>query len=230
MMPTLHFKDYKTLVERIDFIYKTEIKGNEEISIPSFDIIGLYKEIKPMIVELAKHGYNIVSCKDFAESMVNGYESEYLLSIYDEELWIEPMYQDDRLMTTESFMAYVFGDCNSKILKGIHASFICDIDVGNVPDDCDNKKCDCKCKDNQSVTSSQLKISNKNKSSDTKVKAKCVYKINGKEVDKSTYDAAKETMKRYDNVDDSFMDLLKNLLLFQCSYRDRYNELLKILW
>ena len=37
-------------------------------------------------------------------------------------------------------------------------------------------------------------------------------------------------MKRFDKFDEDFTDMLQDSLLLQCAYRDRWNEILKLLW
>lgn len=58
-----------------------------------------------------------------------------------------------------------------------------------------------------------------------------IYKINGKSVDKETFEKERaELIKRFDKFDEDFTYMLKDTLLLQCAYRDRWNDILKMLW
>lgn len=57
------------------------------------------------------------------------------------------------------------------------------------------------------------------------------YIINNKEVDKETFEKERnDLMKRFDKFDEDFTDMLQDSLLLQCAYRDRWNDVLKLLW
>lgn len=45
------------------------------------------------------------------------YDKEYILTINDDKtIWIDPAWNDDRVIQGDSFISFVHADCNSKIL------------------------------------------------------------------------------------------------------------------
>lgn len=51
----------------------------------------------------------------------NDYFGEYVLTINDDlQLWCEPAFRDGELFNSDAFIAFVDGNCNSKILQNLN--------------------------------------------------------------------------------------------------------------
>ena len=117
---TLRFNDYEDLAMRLADDYD-EMKetGCSDDFVPSVTLIAKYDDAKAVISELVGMGYPLYSVTEFASPDFNDYSDEYVVSIYDDELWVEPMRRKDGYISEEAYICYVMGDCNSTVLREI---------------------------------------------------------------------------------------------------------------
>lgn len=127
------FKDIKELADRVHKRCSLGAKKCKDYYSLGYavSIIGYFEEIQPLISELVKLGHDIVSC-DFARCDVTGYDDEYILSVYDNTLWVEPMMRKNGYIKDGSHEVFLFDDCNFDIIKHIDKeSCIYKICIGN---------------------------------------------------------------------------------------------------
>lgn len=146
IIKALRFDDYEDLAMALADKYD-EIKDNEDsISdyTPTVTYIAKYDEAKKIISELVGMGYPLYSITEFSHPDFSGYYDEYSVSIYDNELWIEPMKRKDGYILEESYICYIADNCNSKVLKYISTPMRYEVQIGNdYSDNNDDGKCAC---------------------------------------------------------------------------------------
>lgn len=125
-----------------------ELKKHDNLS--SLSIVGTYNEIKDVLRELICIGYDIGSFDEFGSPEVFWYEDEYILSLINDEIWVEKLKGETRYKYVNGNVVYLFDDCNSKIIskiQNIAATYEVSIDE-NCTDDyyepcCDYAECVC---------------------------------------------------------------------------------------
>lgn len=82
-------------------------------------------------------------------------------------------------------------------------------------EECGCNECQCACKDNEKKSVGTTSTT--------------TYAVNGKEVDKSTYDKAlADFNKRYEELDEMYLDNVRDMLLKYCEFADEVNEWRKL--
>lgn len=152
---TLHFNAYA------DFAYNISYKYGKLKDLGSVDIVAKYEDAKEIIRELCSLGYGIANI-NLEEPEWDGYEDEFVISLYDCEIWCEPIKRNNEYIYVEAEVVYILDDCNSKIIPFIESDEIYEVGIGDCEYDCN----DCELFDT-SITS---------------------YTVNGKEVDKEEYE------------------------------------------
>lgn len=124
-----------------------ELKKHDDLS--SLSIVGTYNEIKDVLRELICIGYDIGSFDEFGSPEVFWYEDEYILSLLNDEIWVEKLKGETRYKYVNGNVVYLFDDCNSKIIskiQNIAATYEVSIDENDDRMDiCKAHDCDMKC-------------------------------------------------------------------------------------
>lgn len=163
-------------------------------------IVAKYEEMRKVIKELLCFGYNIHSV-DFHDEEYEGYDSEYICSLYDDEIWCEPMLRENGYITDDSPVMYILDNCSSKVIPYCKGKTVFEVTVGD--EECDCGECECVCqKDEKPATTSSA----------------TTYKINNKEVTKDEFD------KKYEEFEEMYMDNIRDMLLNYCTFMDEVNE------
>ena len=196
-MKTLHFDDYEDFVIAVSEKYDG-IKANDDLD--SIDIIGKYEDIKEIMANLIIFGYGIAIITEFADPSWDNYEDEFILSLYDNEVWCEPAKRKTDYLHPEAKVVYLLDDCNSKIIPLIESDEVYEVRIGE--DECDGDCENCACENKLSSTAT--------------------YKVNGKEVSEKEYN------KALDNFHDRYMDGIASMLLGYSEFIDEMNEWKKL--
>ena len=201
IIKTLHFEDYEDFACAVSDAYD-KVKSDDEYN--SVDVVAKYEDAKEIIRELVGMGYGIAFINELANPEWDNYDDAFVISLYDNEIWCEPVKRDDKYIFVEADVVYIFGDCNSKIIPKIEADKMYEVEIDNEHDDCegDCENCDCHDVDTTSTTS---------------------FKINGKSVDKETYEKAIE------DIEEKYLDGIRDMLLRYCEIQDEMNEWRKLL-
>ena len=194
-MKRLEFYDYEEFACAVADIYDS-LKGEDFEDVA---IIAKYEEARQIIKELLCLGYDIHSLEIHDELWEN-YNSEFIISLYDNELWCEPMLRENGYIDEESPIIYVLNNCSSKVIPYCKGKVVYEVSVGDDEDGCDCSECACK-KDEKPITTSKES-----------------YFINGKSVDKSEFD------KKYEEFEEMYLDNIRDMLLSYCSFMDEMNE------
>ena len=138
-MHNVYFEDFEGLACDVADKYDSINKLEEYKDVA---IIAKYEEARQIIKELMCIGYDLHSIV-MHDVEYDGYEFEYIISLYDDEIWVEPMMRDSGYITDDSPIMYVLGNCSSKVIPFCKGKVIFEVTVGDVDyEDCDYD-CDC---------------------------------------------------------------------------------------
>lgn len=192
---TTHFEDIEEFCENIVEVYE-DIKENsteyEDVS-----IIALYEEARHIVSELIRCGFEIKDMYIY-DSEWEGYDDEYIISIYDDGIWVEPFKRGNKYLNDESGCTYVLHNCNSKCLDTITSDELYEVtflDDEDYEDENIQKLTNCNgscehCKDKVSATTTSI------------------YEVNGKKVSKEEYEKA---LSKYDKMYSDMLDRYKEI-------------------
>lgn len=199
-MHNVYFEDFEGLACDVADKYDSINKLEEYKDVA---IIAKYEEARQIIKELMCIGYDLHSIV-MHDVEYDGYEFEYIISLYDDEIWVEPMMRDSGYITDDSPIMYVLGNCSSKVIPFCKGKVIFEVTVGEEECDCD--ECQCACKEETKPTTS----TNQN------------FYVNGKLVTKEEFD------KKYAEFENKYMDNIRDMLLNYCEFMDEMNEWSKL--
>ena len=144
-MKNLYFDDFEDLACSVADTYDSlKCEDYEDVA-----IIAKYEETRKIIKELLCIGYDIHSINIIDEEY-GEYDAEYIISIYDDEVWCEPMVRDNgKYIDDESSIIYVLDNCSSEVLKYLDSECIFEVGIG---DECSCDECECACKKDEKPT------------------------------------------------------------------------------
>lgn len=167
----------------------------------SVDVVAKYEDAKEIIRELIGIGYGIAFIDGFGNSEWDGYDDAFVVSLLEDQIWCEPVKRKDNYIFVEADVVYIFDDCNSKIVPKIESDEVYEVEIG---DDCDGDCENCDCHDTNTTSSA-------------------IYKVNNKKVTKEEYDKAIE------DIEEKYLDGIRDMLLRYCEIQDEMNEWRKLL-
>lgn len=124
-------------------------------------IIAKYNEAKEIIKELLCIGYDVASIELHREEFENYYD-EYIISLNFDSVWCEKFKRDTGYIEDESNVTYIMDNCSSTVISYCKSERLYEVSVENI----DNSE-------------------NDDKESETEH----IYTVNGKSVEKETFDA-----------------------------------------
>ena len=200
-MKNLYFEDFEDLACDVADTYDSlKCEDFEDVA-----IIAKYEEARQIIKELICIGYDIHSLEIHDELWEN-YDAEFIISLYDNKLWCEPMLREKGYIDEESPVIYVLDNCSSKVIPYCKGKTVYEVTVGDDECSCDDcSECACK-KDEKPTTAS----------------SKSVYKVNGKEVSKEEYE------KVLDKFSDKYMDSVQDILLNHLEFIDEMRNFARL--
>ena len=199
-MQNVYFEDYEDLACDVADKYDPINKLEEYKDVA---IIAKYEEARQIIKELMCIGYDLYSIV-MHDVEYDGYEFEYIISLYDDEIWVEPMMRESGYITDDSPIMYVLDNCSSNVIPYCKGKPVFEVTVGEEECDCD--EC-CVCKEDTNLSSAISK-----------------YFENGKEITKEEFD------KKYEEFENKYMDNIRDMLLNYCDLMDSFNEWQKRFW
>ena len=200
IIKTLHFEDYEDFACAVSDVYD-RVKSDDKYN--SVDVIAKYEDAKEIIRELIGIGYGIAFINELADPERDGYDDAFVVSLLEDQIWCEPVKRENGYIFVEADVVYIFDNCNSKIIPKIEADEVYEVEIGNEYDDCDGDCKNCDCHDETTTSTS--------------------YEVNGKAVDKETYEKAIE------DIEEKYLDGVRDMLLRYCEIQDEMNEWRKLL-
>ena len=95
-----------------------------------------------------------------------------------EGIWIEKFKRENGYYEDESTITYILDNCSSKVIPYCKGKTVYEVTVGIDEDECGCDECECACKKDEKPTTT----------SSSTTSTTC--RVNGKEVDKDTYEKA----------------------------------------
>lgn len=138
-----YFDSYEKFADCIVDTYE-DLCENEEFS--SVDVIAKFDVAKEIVKELVSNGYDIALITNFADVESDGYEDEFIISLSDDEIWVEPFKRGNDYITAEADVVYITDDCNYKCIPNILSDkiYAVEVDLNDESDDY-NDECDGDC-------------------------------------------------------------------------------------
>ena len=197
-MKNLYFDDFEDLACDITDTYDS-LDGEDFEDVA---IIAKYEEARQIIKELLYLGYDIHSV-EIHDDLWENYDAEYVISLYDNSIWCEPMLRENGYIEEYAPVIYVLDNCSSKVIPYCKGKTVYEVSVGiDEDDECGCDECECACKKDEKLATT----------------SKESYFINGKSVDKSEFD------KKYEEFEEMYLDNIRDMLLNYCSFMDEMND------
>ena len=193
-MRNLYFDDFEDLACDIADTYDALDYDEEE----DVAIIAKYEEARQIIKELLCLGYDLHSV-EIHDDLWENYDAEYVVSLYENEVWCEPMLREKGYLDEDAPIIYVLNNCSSKVIPYCKGKTVYEVSVSEDGCDCDECECAC-CNDEKPATT------------------KSEYFINGKSVDKSEFN------KKYEEFEEMYLDNISDMLLNYCNFMDEVND------
>ena len=217
-MKNIYFDDFEDLACDIADTYDS-LDGEDFEDVA---IIAKYEEARHIIKELLCLGYDIHSL-EIHDDLWENYDAEYVISLYDNSIWCEPMLRENGYIDEDAPVIYVLDNCSSKVIPYCKGKTVYEVTVGIDEDECDCDECDKDftvngkpaTKEEFDAYVSQFKHDEKPVTTST---AKSTYKINGKECSKEEFD------KKYEEFEEMYLDNIRDMLLNYCEFMDSVND------
>ena len=195
-MKNLYFDDFEDFACAVADTYDSlKCEDFEDVA-----IIAKYEEARQIIKELICIGYDISNI-ELHEVDWDNYDAEYIISLYDNSIWCEPMLKENGYIEEESPVIYVLDNYSSKVIPYCKGKNVYEVTVGIDDED----ECECACKKDEKPTA-------------TSSTSKSVYKVNGKECSKEEFD------KKYEEFEEMYLDNIRDMLLNYYSFMNEMDD------
>ena len=213
IMKNLYFDDFEDFSCVIADTYDALDYDEEDVA-----IIAKYEEARQIIKELLCLGYDLHSID--IDDEFDGYNAEYIITLYDNEIFCEPMLREKGYITDDSPVIYVLDNCSSKVIPYCKGKNVFEVTVGE--DDCDCDECEEYTVNGEPATKEEFDAYVSQFKKDEKQVAttneKSTYKVNGREVSKEEFD------KKYEEFEEMYLDNIRDMLLNYCNFMDEMND------
>lgn len=184
----------------------TALLGDINDDYPVISVYGMYDVIKDILEDLIASGVSIANEIELQDYDVAYYDKEFVLYLTVNGINVEKIWHDDTYYYGSADISFIHEDCNSKLIKYVDSKTIYEFGYDeDEDDDCDCSECACK-KDEKPTTTSST-----------------TYRVNGKEVDKETYE------KELNEIDEKYFDNVQDMLLNYFDFVSEMNEWRKLL-
>ena len=220
-MKNLYFDDFEDLACDIaDKFDRLDKENFEDIA-----VIAKPDEAKEIFKELVCIGYDICNIT-YERIDWDFYDDEYILSMNHDGIWLEKFKREDgKYLTDESTITYILDNCSSKVIPYCKGKAIYEVSVGD--DECGCDDCEeCLTINGKPATKEEFdKYVSQFKHDEKPVTASsyATYRVNGKEVDKDTYE------KALNELDEKYLDNVQDMLLNYFDFVSEMNEWRKLL-
>lgn len=208
-MDRLEFNDFEDFACDIADKYESIKTGYNDVA-----VVAKYEEARKIIRELLCIGYDLHSIEMY-DTEWDGYDSEYITSIYDNEIWCEPMLRDNGYITDDSQIMYILDNCSSKAIPYCKGKKLFEVSIGEC--DCEDSDANGYAINGKSVSKEEFdeyvakfkKLDGKtDKNNDlSTTSSTSSYSINGRKCTKEEYDkAVSEIMDKLNKMRDTLLD------------------------
>ena len=201
-MERIEFEDIYDLAEIMDSYVTSNVSEHEY---PIISAYVDYKLAKSLVEILISMGNSIGAILELEDYEMSHYDKEYCIYLTEDGITCEKTFNDGSYYNGGGDISYVHEDCNSKLLSHIDSKTI--YEFGIVEDDCDCDCSECACKKDEKPTTTST----------------ATYRVNGKEVDKDTYE------KALNELDEKYLDNVQDMLLNYFDFVSEMNHWRKFL-
>ena len=223
-MERLEFLTYEDFACEIADKFDTLVAVDEYNDI---SVIAKYEEIKEIFKELVCIGYDVCDI-ELEMPDYDGYTDEYVLSLSKNGIWVEKFKRKDDYLCDDSTITYILDNCSSKAISYCLSDKVYEVGIESEDEkdyEINGVKTTKEVFDRYVNTYVNPKKDEEKKelsSSDTE--SSVTYHVNGEQVDKETYE------KAIADIEDTYLDNIRDMLLGYCEVMDRVNEFYKLLW
>lgn len=222
-MKNLYFDDFEDLACDIaDKFDRLDKENFEDIA-----VIAKPNEVKEIFKELVCIGYDICNIT-YKRIDWDFYDDEYILSMNHDGIWLEKFKREDgKYLTDESTITYILDNCSSAVIPYCKGKNVYEVTVGD--DECGCDECDDR---EEGFTVNGRPVSKEEFDSYTShfihdekpaTTSFTTYRVNGKEVDKDTYE------KALNELDEKYLDNVQDMLLNYFDFVSEMNEWRRLL-
>ena len=223
-MERIEFEDIYDLAEIMDSYVTSNVSEHEY---PIISAYVDYKLAKSLVEILISMGNSIGAILELEDYEMSHYDKEYCIYLTEDGITCEKTFNDGSYYNGGGDISYVHEDCNSKLLSHIDSKAIYEFGIDE-DDDC---SCD-DCEEGFTINGkpatkeefdnyvSQFKHDEKPTTAST---SSSTYRVNGKEVDKDTYE------KALNELDDKYLDNVQDMLLNDFDLVSEMNEWRRLL-
>ena len=199
-MKNLYFDDFEDLACSVADTYDS-LKGEDFEDVA---IIAKYDEARQIIKELLCLGYDIHSL-EIHDDLWENYEAEYVVSLYDNSVWCEPMLREKGYIDEDAPVIYVLDNCSSKVIPYCKGNNVFEVSIG--VEECDCDECECACQKDEKPTTT----------------SKESYFVNGRSVTKEQFD------KKFEQLEEKYLDNIRDMLLNHLEFQQEMDEWRRLL-
>ena len=194
-MRNLYYDDFEDFACAVADSYDTLDYEDEEDIV----VIAKYEEARQIIRELLCLGYDIHSL-EIHDDLWENYEAEYVVSLYDNSVWCEPMLRENGYIDEDAPVIYVLDNCSSKVIPHCKGKNVFEVSIG--VDECDCNECECACQKEDKPTTT----------------SKESYFVNGRSVTKEQFD------KKFEQLEEKYLDNIRDMLLNHLEFQQEMDE------
>ena len=194
-MRNLYYDDFEDFACAVADSYDTLDYEDEEDIV----VIAKYEEARQIIRELLCLGYDIHSL-EIHDDLWENYEAEYVVSLYDNSVWCEPMLRENGYIDEDAPVIYVLDNCSSKVIPHCKGKNVFEVSIG--VDECDCNECECACQKEDKPTTT----------------SKESYFVNGRSVTKEQFD------KKFEQLEERYLDNIRDMLLNHLEFQQEMDE------
>lgn len=149
-MADLFYETYEDFTESVSYVddifYKDE-------NYDGISIVTKYDNAKRIIEELICLGYGVCAI-ELHDTEERGYEKEFVISLYENNIYVEPMFREKDYLDLYETIIYVLEDCSSKVISHCKSQKPHFVEIGESydyvnDDECTESKSKEHCDDNE---------------------------------------------------------------------------------
>ena len=207
----------------------TALLGDIDDDYPVISVYGKYDVIKDILEDLIASGVSIANEIELQDYDVAHYDKEFVLYLTKNGTNVEKTYdaESDVYLSGSADISFIHEDCNSKLLSYVDSKTI--YEFGYDEDDYDCDECD-ECEEGftingKPVSKEEFDSYTSHFIHDEKpiTTSTATYRVNGKEVDKDTYE------KALNELDEKYLDNVQEMLLNYFDFISEMNHWKKLL-
>ena len=210
----------------------TALLGDIDDDYPVISVYGKYDVIRELLEDLIASGVSIANEIELQDYDVAHYDKEFTLYLTKNGINVEKTWNNGTYYYGGGNISFIHEDCSSKLIKYVDSKTI--YEFGYNEDD----ECDCDCDGCEDFEEKEFTVNGKPATKEefdeyvsqfrhdekpTTTTSSATYRVNGKEVDKNTYE------KALNELDEKYFDNVQDMLLNYFDFVSEMNEWRRLL-